>query len=81
MKLERMKLKAKQLVISSLLVFPCMVGGQDPHFDPDHQQIPVPECLSMKAAWEGGWKACTQQDHDAGLDDIRHCRRRKCLRA
>ena len=41
MKLAQMKLKAKQLVISSLLVFSGSVGAQDTHFDPDHQQIPA----------------------------------------
>jgi len=80
MKFAQMKLKAKQLVISSLLVFSCMVGAQDTHFDPEHQQIPVPDCLSMKAAWEGGWKACTQQDHDRWLADIRHWRSERLIR-
>ena len=80
MKVAQMKLKAKQLVISSLLVFSCTVGAQDTHFDPDHQQIPVPDCLSMKAAREGGWKGCTQQDHDAWLADIRHWRSERLIR-
>jgi gamma-glutamyl hercynylcysteine S-oxide synthase len=68
------------LVIICLLGFSCMVCAQDTRFEADHQQIPAPDCLSTKAAWEGGWKHCTSEDHDAWLADIRHWRSERLIR-
>jgi len=45
-------------------------SAQDSHFSPKEQQIPVPECLTMKGLWEGGSKACTQNEHESWLADI-----------
>jgi iron(II)-dependent oxidoreductase len=80
-----MKLKAKRLVVASLIgfsfiYFSFMAGAQDTRFDPDHQQIPAPDCLLLKAAYEGGWKACTAEDHQAWLADIRHWRSERLIR-
>jgi iron(II)-dependent oxidoreductase len=75
-----MNLEAKRLVIAGLLGFSSMVCAQDTRFEPDHQQIPAPDCLSMKGAWEGGSKPCTQKDHDAWLADIRHWRSERLIR-
>jgi len=69
-----MKLNVNRLVITSLLGCSSMVCAQDTRFEPDHQQIPTPDCLSIKAVWDGGWKSCTPEDHDAWLADIRHWR-------
>jgi iron(II)-dependent oxidoreductase len=75
-----MKLKLRQLVVTSLFGLSTMIHAQDTHFEPNEQQIPTPDCLAMKAAWEGGWKACTEQDHDAWLADIRHWRNERLIR-
>jgi formylglycine-generating enzyme required for sulfatase activity len=75
-----MKLKLKQLVVTSLVGLCTIVHAQDTHFEPNEQQIPTPDCLAMKAAWEGGWKACTEQDHDAWLADIRRWRNERLIR-
>jgi gamma-glutamyl hercynylcysteine S-oxide synthase len=75
-----MKLEVMRFVITSLLGFSSMVCAQDTRFEPDHQQIPAPDCLLMKGAWEGGSKPCTQEDHDAWLVDIRHWRSERLIR-
>jgi iron(II)-dependent oxidoreductase len=75
-----MKLKLKQLVVTTLVGVCSVVHAQDTHFEPNEQQIPTPDCLAVKAAWEGGWKACTEQDHDAWLADIRHWRNERLIR-
>ena len=49
-------------------------------FSPDDQQIPGPDCLTMKGAWEGGSKACTAEDHEAWLTDIHHWRTERRIR-
>ncbi len=54
--------------------------AQDSHFRPKNQQIPVPECLTMKSLWEGGSKPCTQNEHDAWLADITHWRNERRIR-
>jgi iron(II)-dependent oxidoreductase len=75
-----MKLQLKRLVITSLLGFSSMLRAQDTRFEPDHQQIPTPDCLSRKVAWEGGSNPCTPEDHDAWLADIRHWRGERLIR-
>jgi gamma-glutamyl hercynylcysteine S-oxide synthase len=75
-----MKLTIKQLRIAMLLVFSSLVYAQDTNFEPDHQQIPAADCLTMKPVWEPETKACTQQDHDAWLADIKHWRRERLIR-
>ncbi|HWZ77743.1 MAG TPA: SUMF1/EgtB/PvdO family nonheme iron enzyme [Candidatus Sulfotelmatobacter sp.] len=54
--------------------------AQDSKFPPAEQQIPVPECLTMRGLWEGGSKTCTQNEHEAWLADIRHWRNERRVR-
>jgi gamma-glutamyl hercynylcysteine S-oxide synthase len=55
--------------------------AQTTHYSPKgQQQIPVPECLTMKGLWEGGSKPCTQDEHDAWLADIMHWRMERRIR-
>jgi formylglycine-generating enzyme required for sulfatase activity len=70
------------LAYSSLLIFTliAIASAQDSKFPPAEQQIPVPECLSMRGLWEGGSKACTQNEHDAWLADITHWRNERRIR-
>jgi gamma-glutamyl hercynylcysteine S-oxide synthase len=63
------------LLIASTLAF-----AQDTHFKPTGQQIPVPECLTMKGLWEGGSKPCSQTEHEAWLTDITHWRMERRIR-
>ncbi len=66
----------------SLLIFAmsATASTQDSKFPPAEQQIPVPECLTMRGLWEGGSKACTQNEHEAWLADIRHWRNERRIR-
>src|SRR5580698_9938511 len=55
-------------------------SSQDTHFSPKGQQIPAPECLTMKGLWEGGSKACSKSEHEAWLADITHWRGERRIR-
>jgi len=55
-------------------------SAQDSSFRPKGQQIPVPECLTMKGLWEGGSKPCSQKEHEAWLADITHWRMERRIR-
>ena len=56
-------------------------SAQDSHFAPRAtQQIPVPECLTMKGLWEGGSKPCSATEHEAWLADITHWRMERRIR-
>jgi formylglycine-generating enzyme required for sulfatase activity len=75
-----MKLVIAPFVMVALLAAACLVSAQDSRFRPEGQQIPTPGCLNMKGAWEGGSSPCTQNEHDAWLDDIRHWRDERRIR-
>ena len=68
------------LISVFVFVFIEACSGQDSHFSPKGQQIPVPECLTMKGLWEGGSKLCSQTEHDAWLADITHWRLERLIR-
>jgi gamma-glutamyl hercynylcysteine S-oxide synthase len=55
-------------------------SAQDSHFSPNDQQIPVPECLTLKGAWEGGSKPCSQMEHETWLADIQDWRLERRIR-
>jgi gamma-glutamyl hercynylcysteine S-oxide synthase len=57
-----------------------IVSAQTSNFTPKWQQIPVPECLTMKGLWEGGSKPCPQNEHQAWLADITHWRNERLIR-
>ena len=75
-----MKLAIVTFLTAVLLAAASMVSAQDSHYRPTGQQIPTPSCLTMKGAWEGGSKPCTQDEHDAWLADIRHWRDERRIR-
>jgi gamma-glutamyl hercynylcysteine S-oxide synthase len=56
------------------------IPAQDTHHAPQGQQIPGPDCLNMKWVWEGGTKACSEDDHQAWLADVRHWREERRIR-
>jgi gamma-glutamyl hercynylcysteine S-oxide synthase len=75
-----MKLNVKPLVMAIGIGFSIFAGAQDTHFEPNQQQIPAPDCLLLKAAYDGGWRPCTAEDHEAWLADIRHWRSEHLIR-
>ena len=70
------------LVVVTIWATVCAPAGsaQTSKFSPKVQQIPVPECLTMKGLWEGGSKPCSQNEHDAWLADITHWRMERRIR-
>lgn len=62
-------------LIAAAPVFP-----QDTRYPPKNQLIPGPECLALKAAWEGGSTACDPASHEIWLKDIRHWRFERKIR-
>jgi iron(II)-dependent oxidoreductase len=63
-----------------ILAVATISSAQDTHYSPKGQQIPVPECLTMKGLWEGGSKPCSQTEHDTWLADITHWRMERRIR-
>ena len=66
------------LVVCLLLAF--AASAQDSGFSPQDQQIPVPGCLTFKDLWDGGYHACTVEEHKAWLADITHWRKERLIR-
>lgn len=66
--------------VAPVVVISALCAAQDSNFSPKEQQIPVPDCLSMKGLWEGGTKPCTQNEHEAWLADITHWRNERRIR-
>jgi iron(II)-dependent oxidoreductase len=73
-----MKIKLPIILVFFLLGIGAF--AQDTRFGPKGQQIPVPDCLTMKGAWEGGNRPCTQEDQKAWLADITHWRNERRIR-
>ncbi|HEX3683251.1 MAG TPA: SUMF1/EgtB/PvdO family nonheme iron enzyme [Bryobacteraceae bacterium] len=53
---------------------------QDTRYAPKNQLIPAPECLTLGAAWEGGYTPCDSASHSAWLKDIQHWRFERRIR-
>jgi gamma-glutamyl hercynylcysteine S-oxide synthase len=62
----------------------CLVAiatlGQDSQFHPNNQQIPGPECLSLKGLVLRGYTPCSAEDHQLWLADINHWRNERRIR-
>jgi gamma-glutamyl hercynylcysteine S-oxide synthase len=76
----KMNLNLRRYGLALLLTLCGIVSAQDTDFEPDHQQIPAPDCLSIKATWETGSRLCAREDHDAWLADIQHWRSERLIR-
>jgi len=67
-------------IAATLLAMAITTSAQDSRFRAERQQIPTPGCLVMKGAWEGGGTACSPNEHEAWLADIRHWRNERRIR-
>src|SRR5260370_14138144 len=65
---ERMRSILLQIAALALVIA-AVCSAQASHFAPDVQQIPVPECLTMKGLWEAGSKPSSQTEPSPWLDD------------
>src|SRR2546425_12493491 len=75
-----MKVGTVSICIVSILAIASASIAQDSRYRPEHQQIPTPGCLTLKAAWEGGSSPCATNEHEAWLADIRHWRNERKIR-
>jgi gamma-glutamyl hercynylcysteine S-oxide synthase len=57
-----------------------LLSAQDTKYRPEKQQIPSPECLTLRGAWEGGYVPCTDATHQQWLNDITHWRTERKIR-
>jgi formylglycine-generating enzyme required for sulfatase activity len=55
-------------------------AGQDTRSAPVGQQIPPPECLTLRGAWLGGYTPCTAETHEQWLKDVTHWRMERRIR-
>src|ERR1700728_5138236 len=53
---------------------------QDTRYSPKSQLIPAPECLTLEAAWQGGYTPCDSASHETWLKDIHHWRFERRIR-
>jgi len=72
----------RRLVIcfAALLQTGATALAQDTKYPPRNQQIPAPECLFIRGAWQGGYTPCTPADREAWLKDISHWRFERRIR-
>ncbi len=68
------------LLLTLLVLTFSRAVSQDSKFPPENQQIPNPGCLVMKGVGEGGSTACSQEEHEAWLDDLHHWRNERRIR-
>ncbi len=55
-------------------------AAQDTKYRPVGQQIPSPECLTLRGAWEGGYTPCNDATHQLWLNDLTHWRAERRIR-
>ncbi len=64
-----------------LFVLSGMIWAQDTHYGPKNQLIPAPDCLTLKAAWNGSTSGgCAPDAHQEWLKDITHWRDERRIR-
>jgi gamma-glutamyl hercynylcysteine S-oxide synthase len=68
------------IIAAALLTLSSFTFAQDTNFEPERQQIPVPDCLSIKGTWEVASRTCTVDDHAAWLADIQRWRSERLVR-
>src|SRR5690242_8620261 len=69
---------SKRALLLLLICLPLL--PQDTRYAPKNQLIPAPDCLTLKAAWQGGSTPCDAATHEMWLKDIRHWRSERKIR-
>jgi formylglycine-generating enzyme required for sulfatase activity len=67
-------------LIAAFVIALLAAGAQDTKYEPKGQQIPSPECLTMRGAWLGGYTPCTASTHQEWLNDVTHWRAERRIR-
>ena len=70
----------RSVLLHLLVAVATVVSAQDTKFPPKDQQVPVPECLTMRGLLEGGSQACAQNEHEQWIADITHWRNERRIR-
>ena len=70
----------RSVLLHLVVAVATVVSAQDTKFPHKDQQIPAPECLTMKGLWEGGSQPCSQDEHEAWLAGITHWRNESRIR-
>ncbi len=68
------------IILTGMATLLLASGAQDTKYRPTGQQIPSPECLTLRGAWEGGYTPCTDATHQQWLNDITHWRMERRIR-
>ena len=74
-----MKIRISFFAVFCLLVA-AVASAQDSKYRPTNQQIPVPDCSSIKGLVDGNFKPCTAEEHKQWLSDITHWRNERRIR-
>jgi formylglycine-generating enzyme required for sulfatase activity len=65
-------------------VLPMPMPAQDSHYSPSGEQIPPPDCLTLKNPYQtalaGGFTSCQAMTHKLWLDDVTHWRNERRIR-
>ncbi|HET6180505.1 MAG TPA: formylglycine-generating enzyme family protein [Candidatus Sulfotelmatobacter sp.] len=75
-------MKLQRIWIVAVLFLACLISkAQDSRFSPNDQQIPVPDCQSVKDLWTAGFiDHCMLSEHESWLADITHWRNERRIR-
>jgi gamma-glutamyl hercynylcysteine S-oxide synthase len=65
---------------ATLTIALVVAGAQDTKYGPKGQQIPSPDCMTMRAAFQGGDSPCPPGAHQDWLDDVTHWRAERRIR-
>jgi gamma-glutamyl hercynylcysteine S-oxide synthase len=65
---------------SLVLSVAALAAAQDTLYAPRGQQIPAPDCLNLRYAWEGPATACPPFLHERWLRDLQHWRMERRIR-
>ncbi len=72
--------RSAAIVLTGMATLLLASRAQDTKYRPTGQQIPSPECLTLRGAWEGGYTPCTDVTHQQWLNDISHWRMERRIR-
>jgi gamma-glutamyl hercynylcysteine S-oxide synthase len=84
MEVTKMMRPVRKNAMAALSIAAAMLAmaaaGQDTKSAPVGQQIPPPECLTLRGAWQGGYTPCTAATHAQWLNDVTHWRMERRIR-